>query len=435
MNQRIGIQQVGEATAQFSRKVSKPALTEVERLVLDAEKFFEKENYDKAAQLYEKAVLKQPTLASAKIGWGASLISNGDIERGEQKLEEVAATSLKDPEDLLDLGVAFYRIGKVERAISFYEKAVAVKKSSFSEAYFNLGMAYAHQKNLPKALENYKLAVSQRKDYAEAYNNIGLIYEAMGEAEQSITYFKLAIEKRGGNYALAHYNLARRYGYQGIATKQQTIKGYDTAIKQKSDFAEAYLNLGNVYLVSGEERNSLTKAVEFYEVALKYREGAGKEAEGHYPLAHENLAIALTKQGNKTKAYHHYRKALETYDMSLRTLQNITSTLFDEGLFLIGNELERSDIPGNLKSLSSGEEKAGKTENTLKSLKSLLSKYEEADDEMKENADLAYCMGIAYITVGDIEGAITEFERAVELSGDREARETLENLRVIIVTS
>ncbi|MEJ2179379.1 MAG: tetratricopeptide repeat protein [Gammaproteobacteria bacterium] len=59
-------------------------------------------------------------------------------------------------------------------------KAVSGKTSKFSAPYINLGIAYARTDKLEKAEENFKKALEISKQHPVAHNELGLIYRKTG---------------------------------------------------------------------------------------------------------------------------------------------------------------------------------------------------------------------------------------------------------------
>ncbi len=407
-SQRYGVQQIGEATAQATRVVKavvKPRLTPGEALVAKADKLMDAEDYAGAVAVYREAIEKQPGLSSAHLGLGIALLETGDFDAAAKEFSEATALAPKDAETRLNLGVAFYRNGRIEEAIAEYHKALEIKPT-LASAHFNLGMAYAHQGDFDKALESYRTAAQQKKNYAEAFNNIGIIYEAMGDLETAQKQFQQAVAQRP-NYALARYNLARLYLDQRMYN--EAAAEFQQAIRQQPNFPEAYLDLGNLYLIRSTLMNTgeLEKAAEAYRKAIELRKN-------DYPLAHENLAIALTKLGRMKEALAEYRIAFEQNDgRSPDSIRNLISTLLGKSSFLIGNELKRADNPGNLKSKKQVLE-------TVEQLARALDAYYEVEEDLKGYPDARYCGGLAFLAIGDIRAAVEEFVGAVELSGGKD---------------
>ncbi len=405
--QRFGIQQVGEAAAASSRQLAvRSAVKTSESMLEKAEKLFDDGKFDPAIEAYQNILNTQPKLSNARLGLGNALLETGQFEKAINQFQEVLILTPNNLEARLDLGVTFYRSGRIDEAIREYKEVISKKGSP--SAHFNLAMAYAHQGDFSESINNYQAAIKQRKNYPEACNNLGLIYEVQGNLEEAVTHFNLAIKQNNNIYPLAHYNLGRFYHSQ--SNYEKAIAEFQLAIKQQANFPEANLEIGNVYLVRSilNDTHELENAKTFYQKAIELRQN-------YYPLAHDNLAITLTNQGNKQEALKHYRIAFDQYNgYCPETLENLIASLLGKTSFHIGNELSRPDNIGNL---GSKKEKRNINKRLVKSL----SEYEEFDEKLKDSPDVRYCAGLAYIRVGDLESAIDEFGQAIKLSDDKDS--------------
>lgn len=420
-SKRLGVQQVGEALLEIRRTPKLKTTPGSEELVTKADKLVDESQTDKAIEIYRKVIDSNSKTSSAYFGLATALIK---LEKFDEAIEQINIGLKLSPDDIegqVNLGVAFYRSGRIDESVAHYKNLLNSTKTKNAEdiasIYYNLGVAYSHQEKFDEAISNYENAIKQQKNYSEAYNNLGLIYEAKGDGTKAKECFFAAIKSKN-IYPLAHYNLSRQYNPYDKDEYSKVIDELLIAIKQNPNFAEAYLDLGNRYLLkkaldtqSGEVPD-VNDAIKVFQKALSLRKDT-------YPLAHENLAIALTLQKNFKEAYAHYRIALDQYqETSLNTLHNIVTTrkkvedFSTRNDFYIGNELSRAEDESNLKKLS--------REKSIEYMKVELDKYEALDDELKDNFTLRYCAGYCYFSVGNWNASIDEFAEAWELSGKKD---------------
>ncbi|HMZ78113.1 MAG TPA: tetratricopeptide repeat protein [Acidobacteriota bacterium] len=422
ISQRLGVQQVGEASAVRERRVPvKPVLTGPQADIAKADTLLDQDKIEEAVALYKKVITKSPKLVEAHMGLGDALMKQGDFEEAAKKYQEATEIAPTNPDVALGFGVALYRSGRIEEAISQY-KLVLEKEKDYAPVYYNLGIAYAHRGEFDEAIKEYQTAITLRKkNYPDAANNLGLIYEAIGNVQGATEQFKAAIAQRP-NYPLAHYNLARCY--MGQARFDEALTETKTAVQQQTNFSEAYLTLGNLYLI-----RSLLRDTNEQELAITAFKQAIQLRENFYPIAHENLAIAYTLKGDDKSAYAEYRLAMDQEDgKSPQTMRNLLSTMLgNRDKFIIDNEQSRSANPGNLKSKARkvSQKDTKDTRQTdddavRQELLNVLIDYDDIAAEAKENADLRYCAGRAYMAVGGIGGAIGEMAEAYRLSGEKD---------------
>jgi tetratricopeptide (TPR) repeat protein len=90
-------------------------------------------------------------------------------------------------------------------AIDSYKKALEIKPG-YSEAYYNMGIAFKNKGDLDASINSYKKALEIKPDYAEAYNNIGNTFSDKGDLESAIDSYKKALEIKP-DYTKAKENL------------------------------------------------------------------------------------------------------------------------------------------------------------------------------------------------------------------------------------
>ena len=125
------------------------------------------------------------------------------------------------------------KLGELETAISFYEKAISIK-SEYVDAHYNLGSANHKLGRLDSAVTSYKKVVAINPAYAETHNNqihTAFVRNALPDA---IDTLKLLI-KDSPNDALLFNMTGGCYASQGKT--DLAIKFYEKALDLKPDYA------------------------------------------------------------------------------------------------------------------------------------------------------------------------------------------------------
>ena len=78
-------------------------------------------------------------------------------------------------------GIAFRRVGDVDRAIRDYDEAIRLNPRA-ADAFNNRGNAFRTRDELERALRDYDEAIRLDPHYAHAFNNRGIIFLERGEA-------------------------------------------------------------------------------------------------------------------------------------------------------------------------------------------------------------------------------------------------------------
>src|SRR5262249_30333447 len=98
----------------------------------------------------EDAVKKKPTDPGRRIELALAVGQAGAFGRGAQGLDEAIALAPKDENVYLQVGAVYFRLGKLDEAITTWTTANAVKKSG--AALYNLAVAYRKKELLPSAI-------------------------------------------------------------------------------------------------------------------------------------------------------------------------------------------------------------------------------------------------------------------------------------------
>ena len=254
--------------------------------------------YADALKHYRQAASLQPQNGLYLNDLGNFLITmahyNEAIDNLNRALKHIPADS-QELEGTINnnLGLAYHNKGEYDKAIEYYQKAIAIDKKFYGEEhpeiaidYNNLGLAYRNKGEYDKAIDYYQKALAidkkfygeEHPDIAIDYNNLGAAYDSKGEYDKAIDYYQkaLAIDKK--YHGEEHPNIATRYNNLGLAYHN---KGeYDKAI----DYYHKALVIGKKY--HGEEHPN---------IAIRYN----------------NLGFAYHNKGEYDKAIDYYHKALD----------------------------------------------------------------------------------------------------------------------------
>jgi serine/threonine protein kinase/tetratricopeptide (TPR) repeat protein len=199
---------------------------------------------DDARKYLEKAVLLDPEFASAYLILARAYSSLGDTKASLETWEKAKKYSTKAPqrerleierlyafnvegdnkkniqilkqiieefpsatEVHYSLGYAYVTEGLEDEGIREYETYIKVHPNPMNWAYINLGDIYAGRKELGKAMEYIKKAVSVSPDDANVVDYLADIYFKMGDLDQSISQFERVLDIKPDFYQ-AYYRIA-----------------------------------------------------------------------------------------------------------------------------------------------------------------------------------------------------------------------------------
>ena len=139
-------------------------------------------------------------------------------------------------------------------------------------AYYNLMRQMANE-----AISSYNRVI-ELKPTVGAYRGLGAVYLGLGESEKAKVAFGKALEMDNttieeGTYPWGMYGIyySRGLTYYEMREYNKAISDFNKAIELKSDYAEAYRDLGKAYVGIGDTAN----ATEAFETAVRLFEEAG----------------------------------------------------------------------------------------------------------------------------------------------------------------
>jgi tetratricopeptide (TPR) repeat protein len=265
------------------------------------EEFHQRKDLNAAAFYYQRALQRDPKLASAWANLGAVYQAQGkdeqsadafrkaqELDPGNETFKQLAqeavsgigykayhaavelqqqgkpqeaiaqfkkAIATSDTADIrAAYGVSLQSAGQLDEAIAQYQQAIAKAPENADYPYY-LGTAYHQKNNLAQAQAAYKKAIALRPDYKEAKDALVSIEQAGAAAdlEKAIDAYNkqnyaaaLATVNqslaKNGQDAMSHY-------YKGLILDAQkkpsaAIQSYREAIRLKPDFTDAFYALG-----------------------------------------------------------------------------------------------------------------------------------------------------------------------------------------------
>jgi tetratricopeptide (TPR) repeat protein len=194
-----------------------------------------------------------------------------------------------------NMGNAYKKIEKYDKAVQCYKKALEIKPDYLS-AYNNLAIAYSVTEQYDKAISLYKKTIKKWPYYAPTYYNLGVCYSNMGKFEKAIAFYKKSIELYP-DHAESYCNMAK--AYYNLEKYDKAIEALKKAIAINSAYPEAYFNLGLTYVAEKEYKKAITS----YKNALKLK--------NDYPQVYNNIAVAYYHLGKYKEADKNIKKAQE----------------------------------------------------------------------------------------------------------------------------
>lgn len=356
----------------------------------------------------ERALALSPTTAASFIDLGIVFLKQAQLQRALAQFEaglnansavptpdwDGAITALREaisqgpdlPELHNVLGLLLGRRGTDSNEVLTELRQALRLRPHYAEAHNNMGLVLAQNGDDEKATVEFREAVRIRPDYADAHANLGAVLmladveEAIGELEKATSLDPTLIK--------AQFNLAEAYGNSSSHGAAKQIEQLRKIISIAPDFARAHLALGKALLHDAK----VSDAVAELRDATRLDPTSGE--------AHYQLGLALARSGQQEEAAAEVKKGRELSSADER------------------NQNAELDI-------SEGQAALQKAE-----LREAEAKFRHAIKLLPNSPVAQHFLGMVLEKEGDTEGAVTAYQKAVELNpSDLSARQSVGRLK------
>jgi tetratricopeptide (TPR) repeat protein len=140
-------------------------------------------------------------------------------------------------------GVELHQSGFLNQAITEYKAAIGAD-TRMEEAYSNLGVIYAAQRNYPRAKEAFSTALSLKPKRPTALNGLGTVLYAQGHVKEAKDVWMqvLSVDPK---FASAYYNIGN--ACESEKSFGEALGIYAQAIGVAPSMADAYYRMGTIY--------------------------------------------------------------------------------------------------------------------------------------------------------------------------------------------
>jgi len=140
-------------------------------------------------------------------------------------------------------GVELHQSGFLNQAIAEYKLAILADER-IEEAYSNLGVIYAAQRNYPKAKSSFEMALLLKPNRPTTLNGLGTVLYAQGHIKDAKKKWQQALAA-DPNFASAYYNMGN--AYESEKNLPEALDAYAKAISISPNMADAYFRMGTIY--------------------------------------------------------------------------------------------------------------------------------------------------------------------------------------------
>jgi tetratricopeptide (TPR) repeat protein len=233
-----------------------------------------------------------------------------DFTAAVEIFQSIISTNPDLPEAQVNLGNAYFRMNKIQEAISCWKTALSMDSTQVS-CYINIGNAYFASNNIHEAIKHWLAALAIAPDHTTALLNLGSVYESQNDMIQAFKYydeylrfhqkdksteFQKIYSKVVQSKQIAQHNLKAGFYYQKRDRLKKAAMCYIRSIKSYPNLPKAYLNLGSICYMGKQ-----------YEHAVKYWKQALK-IDPSYDNTYCNMGVAYEFLNKPDQAFCMYKK-------------------------------------------------------------------------------------------------------------------------------
>ncbi len=273
-------------------------------------------SYDEAIQYFQQGEKTGKLKGQFFYGLGLAQTEKGDFANADLNIRKAIDKDKKNPLYHLALAETNYRNKVFSIAATEFKKAMEIDSTldkTHQDIHYKLAQSQINLRNIPGAIDEYKIQVDHFPSDSTSWLELGRIYEISNiQAEAVFCYEKfLALSPLNG---VAWFNLGKLY----LATKNpdKAAAAFEKAVELKSHEAESFGNLAKIYA----DRKEYEKSIDAYN---RYETAFGSPDSVDYWIEKGKVELKL---GEKNANY--FDSAFVAFNKSI-TIDSLYSSAYE----------------------------------------------------------------------------------------------------------
>lgn len=352
--------------------------------ITSAKLYIQQKNYDKALEVLQKEIQKNPKSDQGYYLMGVVYSEKGDYPKMVESFNQSLTISKTYEKEIKDFKKSTW-VSVFNRGVAFFQRATKVQDEDSMMVYFD------------KAVADFKAAAEIEPDSADSYKNLAFAYMSKGDNEAAIAPLEkiIALEKDKDGYKYLgeiYYVMGNNLKNQGkdAEAKEYFNKAIDVLSEGRKlypDDTDMLLFLSNAYI--GADR--ISEATSQFE--------AGVKAEPNNKYYRYNYGVLLLGAEKYAEAEEQFKKALEIDPNYNNATYNLGVTYLKWGLAIQKKAEAENKIDESYK----------------EKYRAALPYLEKAVEMPEADANTWELLGRVYSVLGMTEEANKAFNKADEL--------------------
>lgn len=225
-----------------------------ERLYAQGLAQLSRDDYARAAPLFEKAAETDPTYAEA---WYQAGYCYGALDKHTEALKASRQAARLRPDWAaahINVGASSYALGQYKEAVDAFRQAIRLDESN-AEAQYSLGLSLGKLSRTDEEVLAYRRAIGLRPDHANAMEKLGLALLKLKKYPEAAAAFESLKIYRPD--AKTYSNLGESLLEAG--KNEESIEPLNTALSYDPQLDRARYLLGRAYLKAGNRDQAMAQ--------------------------------------------------------------------------------------------------------------------------------------------------------------------------------
>lgn len=307
--------------------VSRPALAErkypeeIHTRIQGANRLLHEGQFDAARRELNEVLKQVPLCPEAYNNIGISYFREGRLKEAESNFRHALNCDPLYLDGLINLALSLHEQGEshYDEAILYFRQALSLQGGKDAQLHKSLGDVLRDKGEYKEAAKHYNEALKLKPEYAPTYNGLAMLYFKIGQYDQAAVELNKAI-KLQPEYSTAYFHLgmvesARKHIDAAISAYELSLK-YEKNPKDAAETRQKLSELKGASLASSSSNSSMGSVLPLIKQGLWDKAEAEMNAimsfkSGQTPQNWNNLGYILSRRGKYAESETAYKKAIE----------------------------------------------------------------------------------------------------------------------------